>query len=266
MSAWRRALQGISPNMVGFVLVAACAADPPDAVRVVSATITPPRTATATATAEASRPTPPAPSTRSGGPTDGRAFAAPPAAPTPQPIAPTFAAFSQATPCYREPRDTVPPVLHRAPGTVQEMEVLIQLPDGIWHRATGAECWSRTIPGPVRLFPTAQQAVCYAVAFRQPPPLVADCVTIGQAVLGGPGRQSSVTALAPPRATCTGSLLTAVAGALHTRELPPQTATEDGTVVWRWELSADVPLGMTRVTVTCAPGGTAAADAVHSTA
>lgn len=46
------------------------------------------------------------------------------------------------------------------------MDASIRLPDGTWHREVAQQCWTRTDPGPVRVFTTQQEAETFASGLR----------------------------------------------------------------------------------------------------
>lgn len=49
------------------------------------------------------------------------------------------------------------------------MDSLIRLADGVWHREVDQGCWTRTAPGPVRIFNTPSEAESYAATVRPKP-------------------------------------------------------------------------------------------------
>jgi hypothetical protein len=87
--------------------------------------------------------------------------------PTPQPVArATFAVNSQPVGCHQAPNADAPIVAQLVPGTVQEMDQIVRQPDGTWHREVDRQCWTRTDPGPVRMFGALPDAEGYAATLR----------------------------------------------------------------------------------------------------
>jgi hypothetical protein len=90
-------------------------------------------------------------------------------------------------------------------------------------------------------------------------PVPAAAVAITAAVGGPPGGNASVTAQAPPGATCRISYTTPSGTPSEAAGLGPATATTQGRVSWMWAIGPSTRPGMGRISVTCMPGGTATA-------
>ncbi|MGE0543839.1 MAG: hypothetical protein AB7R89_27045 [Dehalococcoidia bacterium] len=68
--------------------------------------------------------------------------------------------------CHAEPEaDASITVLHE-PGTVQSIDQVMRMTDGVWHREVDRKCWVRTDPGPVQSFSTRAEAESAAAPFR----------------------------------------------------------------------------------------------------
>jgi hypothetical protein len=183
---------------------------------------------------------------------------------TPQPlqagqqINQQFAVVLHPVGCHSEPRDAAPIAARRQQGEILTVERLTFQGDGLWYQDASQGCWIRAVPGPMLfLFDTRHRAECFAVPYRRPQPLVADCVRV-EVVDGEAGDGTVVaTALAPPGAVCTGNRLRSSAAGLQVEELPQTRADERGLVSWRWREPAPSRRGQGTITVTCIPGGTA---------
>jgi hypothetical protein len=82
---------------------------------------------------------------------------------------PTFVVNSQPIGCHDAPDATAPIMATLPVGTVQEMDMVLTLPDGsVWHREVDRRCWVRTQPGPVQVFDDAANARSYATRFAPP--------------------------------------------------------------------------------------------------
>ena len=93
-------------------------------------------------------------------------------APTPQPVSgATFVVNSQPVGCHDAPDAGSNVVAHRAPGTVQAMDMVFRPGNGeTWHREVSNQCWTRTSPGPVQLATSQERAEDLAADYRPPPP------------------------------------------------------------------------------------------------
>jgi hypothetical protein len=122
------------------------------------------------------------------------------AAPTPQPVAePTFVVNSMPIGCHAEPDAGATVVVERSPGTVQVMDQLIRLSGETWHHEAEQGCWTRTDPGPVRIFRTLESAQLYAAAFA-PQPVAGPTFAVNTGVVGcheSPSSQAQVVTLLP---------------------------------------------------------------------
>jgi hypothetical protein len=95
----------------------------------------------------------------------------PPPVPTQQPVpGPTFVVNTAPVGCHQDPTASARGVAQRSVGAVQAMDQLIRQADGTWHREVADRCWTRTEPGPVRLFQTVQEAERFAQSIRPTPP------------------------------------------------------------------------------------------------
>jgi hypothetical protein len=173
-----------------------------------------------------------------------------------QPIESTFVVTTAPVDCNQDPNAGAALVVQHQPGAVRAMDAVITQPDGIWQRETERGCWTRISRAPVSVFANRESAECFAVAFRRPPPLVANCVKISTVTGAPPGGLASLLARAPPGATCTSNSLTVAAGTFRVHELGSRSADDNGWIYWSWEVHPDTPPGMSTVTVTCIPGGT----------
>ena len=95
--------------------------------------------------------------------------------PTPQPVAgQTFVVNSMPVGCHAGPDVGAAVIADRPPGAIQAMDMVIRLPDGTWHHEVDQQCWTRTDPGPVRIFGNLEAAEQYVRTLRStptPPPL-----------------------------------------------------------------------------------------------
>jgi hypothetical protein len=73
-----------------------------------------------------------------------------------------FVVNSQPVGCHQDPSGDALIVVQRDIGTIQTMNQLIKLPDGTWHHEVNQGCWTRTDPGPVRIFSAQADAEKYA--------------------------------------------------------------------------------------------------------
>ena len=77
---------------------------------------------------------------------------------------PTFVVNLEPVDCYQLPTLRSRALFTQAAGTIQAMEAFIRTRDGLWYRETKRKCWTRTDPGPVRRFTTAQEAEAFAAS------------------------------------------------------------------------------------------------------
>jgi hypothetical protein len=87
----------------------------------------------------------------------------------PQPVeAPTFVVNAQPVGCHETASAAARIVAQHPAGTVQAMDLAFRAPDGTWHREVARGCWTRTEPGPVRLFGAVAEAEGFACTVRPP--------------------------------------------------------------------------------------------------
>jgi micrococcal nuclease len=80
-------------------------------------------------------------------------------------------------------------------------------------------------------------------------------VTIVAATGGPPGGRATVTAEAPPNATCVITFITPAGTDSQAQGLVAKHAPASGHVSWAWSIGASTRAGIGRVTVACTPGG-----------
>ena len=81
---------------------------------------------------------------------------------------PTFVVNTLPVGCHAAPEPTSAITVQRESGAVQAMDQVIRQPDGTWHREVGRQCWTRTEPGPVRIYNALEPAEDEARVVRSP--------------------------------------------------------------------------------------------------
>jgi hypothetical protein len=91
--------------------------------------------------------------------------------PTPQPVSgQVFIVNSLPVGCHQSPDANSSVAAQRAPGTIQTMDQLIRLRDGVWYHTTADDCWTRADANTTRSFNTSQESERYAASVRPTPP------------------------------------------------------------------------------------------------
>ena len=107
---------------------------------------------------------------------------------SPQPVdGPTFVTNTAPVGCHETPDATARVVVSRPQGTVQAMDLVFRAADDTWHREVDRRCWTRTQPGPVRVFTSLEDAEAYAAMVR-PPRRLANGTFLQGGAQGGLGR------------------------------------------------------------------------------
>ena len=77
---------------------------------------------------------------------------------------PTFVVNLEPVACYQMPILRSRAMFTQPTGTIQAMEAFIHTSDGLWYREKERKCWTRTDPGPVRVFTTEQEAAAFVAS------------------------------------------------------------------------------------------------------